>query len=352
MITSLTITGFRCFRELRVAPLTRVNLIVGKNNAGKTSLLEAVELVATGTLEALVRSPIRRREFLFEGLNAWREGDQGDDGEERSQTDPLLDLSQVFHGRSISPGTSFSIETAGTPEHRVRCEVFELGNQAALRLQSTHLREDAAVPLANLRRSSGFRFRFFTSTTPAVNLLGTEMLDLLRLSEPWDEIVLTPEEKTIIEALRLIEPQIDRLAFAGEKTRISRRALLKLSGSNQRLPLGSLGDGLRRLLGLILFLVDSKEGILLVDEIDTGLHYTVLEDVWRLLIETAKRLDVQVFATTHSLDCVQALASVHSKYPELSSEVTLHRLERDMPKTIPFSADELAIASEHHLEVR
>jgi hypothetical protein len=352
MITSLTITGFRCFRELRVEPLTRVNLIVGKNNAGKTSLLEAIELVATGTLEALVRCPIRRREYLFEGFEEWREGRIREEGEEQSQTDPLLDLSQMFHGRSMTPGTSFSIETTGTPEYRVRCEVFELGNQVALRLQSSHLQDDAAVPLANLRRSSGFKFRFFTSPAPAVNLLGTEMLDLLRLSEPWDEIVLTPEEKTITEALQLIEPQIDRLAFAGEKTRISRRALLKLSGSNQRLPLGSLGDGLRRLLGLILFLVDSKEGLLLVDEIDTGLHYTVLEDVWKLLIETAKRLDVQVFATTHSLDCVRALAQVREKHPALASEATLHRVEKDMSKTITFSADELAIAAEHHLEVR
>lgn len=246
MITSLTISGFRCFRELRVEPLTRVNLIVGKNNAGKTSLLEAVELVATGTLEALVRSPLRRREYLFDGLDEWKERNRWDEEEDRSQTDPLLDLSQMFHGRSISPGTSFSIQTKGVPEHHVQCDVFELDNQAALHLRSSHLQEEAAVPLAKLRRSAALNFRrFLTTPTQAVNLLETEGLDLLRLSEPWDEIVLTSEERTILEALQLIEPKIDRLAFAGEKTRLTRRALLTLSGSNQRLPLGSLGDGLR-----------------------------------------------------------------------------------------------------------
>ena len=56
MIQSLTASGFRCFREILVEPLTRVNLFVGENNAGKTSLLEAVELLAVGGVEGLARS--------------------------------------------------------------------------------------------------------------------------------------------------------------------------------------------------------------------------------------------------------------------------------------------------------
>jgi len=64
MIRKLTATGFRCFREIRVEPLTRVNLFVGANNAGKTSLLEAVELVAVGGVEGLVRSAVRRGEQI------------------------------------------------------------------------------------------------------------------------------------------------------------------------------------------------------------------------------------------------------------------------------------------------
>jgi hypothetical protein len=75
-------------------------------------------------------------------------------------------------------------------------------------------------------------------------------------------------------------------------------------------------------------------------------------DMWKLVIQTARRLGVQVLATTHSLDCVRALAWVQKKTPEIASEVTLHRIERGLPSTIRYTMDELAIAAEHHLEVR
>lgn len=90
----------------------------------------------------------------------------------------------------------------------------------------------------------------------------------------------------------------------------------------------------------------------MVDEIDTGLHYSVLADMWKLVIETAKRLNVQVFATTHSLDCVHALAWVQEQNPSLASEVTLHRVEKDAPATVVYSMDEIAIAERGQIEVR
>jgi hypothetical protein len=75
-------------------------------------------------------------------------------------------------------------------------------------------------------------------------------------------------------------------------------------------------------------------------------------DMWKLVIETAKRLGVQVLATTHSLDCVRALAWVQEKNAGIANEVMLHRVERGLPSTVRYTLDELAIAAEHHLEVR
>ena len=91
---------------------------------------------------------------------------------------------------------------------------------------------------------------------------------------------------------------------------------------------------------------------MLVDEIDTGLHHSVMVDMWRLVIETAQRLDIQVFATTHSLDCVDALAQIRRKYPEIAAEVTVHRVEKNAPKTVVYEMDEIVIAAEGHIEVR
>ena len=166
------------------------------------------------------------------------------------------------------------------------------------------------------------------------------------------ETVLTPEEDTLLGALRMIEPGIERIATIGA----ARRRLggyprggvaVKLAG--QRVPIGSLGDGIWRLLGIALALVRARGGVLLVDEIDTGLHYSVLEKMWRLVHETANRLDVQVFATTHSRDCYESLAAI--AHPG-GHDVTIQRIERGKPVAVAFSEAEIVQAAKRGIEVR
>lgn len=113
-----------------------------------------------------------------------------------------------------------------------------------------------------------------------------------------------------------------------------------------------MGDGIKRLLVLSVNLVTSSGGCVLMDEIDTGLHYSVMAKMWKLLVETARRLDVQVLASTHSLDCLQALAHVCREDPQLSGEVAVHRIENDRADSTRYSADELAVVVGHELEIR
>ena len=96
----------------------------------------------------------------------------------------------------------------------------------------------------------------------------------------------------------------------------------------------------------------ARSGYLLIDEIDTGLHYSVLEDLWRLVIKTAVRLDAQVFATTHSRDCLHALANLLRAEPDLASQAAVHRVERGIPTTTQYSAAELVIADHQAMEIR
>ena len=349
MISNLTITGFRAFRELRVDPLTRVNLFVGKNNAGKTSILEAVELVTLGNFEAMRRILRRREERIFT--------------DESTELDP----SHLFYGRLLG---NFSIVTR---ERYVRCLVAQQSQQ--IPGTSEAIDSEAYIGLLleadekqSFRRLSPFgglvlppairesaMARHLSSPTASaipVNFVQTDSVDAFRLGQLWDQVVLTPEEENIAATLRIIEQRIERIAFIGENRSPSRRIFVKLAGLDQRIPLGSVGDGLKRLLALTLNLFSAHSGYLLVDEIDTGLHHSVLMDMWKLVIETAKRLGVQVFATTHSLDCVHALAWVQEQNPDLAAEVTLHRIEKDAPATTVYSVDEIAIAERGQIEVR
>ena len=106
-----------------------------------------------------------------------------------------------------------------------------------------------------------------------------------------------------------------------------------------------------RILGLALALANAKGGVLLVDEIDTGLHYSVMEDMWRMISERATALNAQVFATTHSRDCYESLAAIAT--PESSHVgVTIQRIDRKKGRAVRFSNEEIVAAAERGIEVR
>ena len=177
----------------------------------------------------------------------------------------------------------------------------------------------------------------------------------------FDKIVLSPDEDLVLEALRIIEPDISRVASlgsadirpvfnSGEYARGG--ILIKSKKWEERIPIGSLGDGTWRMLGLILSLIGSKNGILLIDEIDTGLHHTVMSEMWKLICKTAKKLNVQVFATTHSSDCWKSLAKNATGSEFKNNEIRIHRINRykNIPET--FTNQEMDIALNRDIEVR
>jgi AAA15 family ATPase/GTPase len=131
----------------------------------------------------------------------------------------------------------------------------------------------------------------------------------------------------------------------------NRVPFVKVENFEDPMPLRALGDGINRLFGLALALVSAKGGLLLVDEIENGIHYSVQGDLWRLILETAGRLNVQVFATTHSYDCIKAFEEASRESEE---EGVLIRLARKGDRTLvgEFDERELEVAVDGDIEVR
>jgi hypothetical protein len=211
--------------------------------------------------------------------------------------------------------------------------------------------------IAPITKRGGFQPNFMERARPqderpTVLFITTEALNRQQVLSLLEEAMLTPEEDTVIAALRTIEPDIERIAPVGGGYRhygASERGGVAVKLAGQRVPIGSLGDGIWRLLGIALALVRARGGVLLVDEIDTGLHYSVLESMWRLVYETARRLDVQVFATTHSRDCYESLAAI--AHPT-GHDVTIQRIERGKSLAVSFSEAEIVQAAKRGIEVR
>ncbi|OJT25882.1 hypothetical protein BO221_08570 [Archangium sp. Cb G35] len=363
MMSTLRIDNFRSFRKLTVEGLTRVSLLVGTNNAGKTSVLEAAELVLGGTGPSILERSARSR---------------GEYVPLRDFSGGYIEVNHLFHGHTLEPEKSFEIESVvGEHPRFINCRIIPRppgkmeGDEIAppvefLRSGSPSLAlsisgdgmspEGYIFPLAGYNVMS--RLLRNAVAKPAgndwkVRFMGTAAPPVSELQLLWDDIVLTPEEAKVTNALQIIEPDIERLAaLSGPRSERGGSMFVKLRGSDERIPLGSMGEGIKRLLALSMNLVSSAGGYLLIDEIDTGLHHSVMTQMWRLVVEVARRLNVQVLATTHSLDCVRALAALYEESPGVRDLISLHRIERGTEASVPYSADEILAASQHQMELR
>lgn len=291
-----------------------------------------------------------------------------------------LDVSHFFFGHRVRSGTGFRLSSDdkhGHVEVMIRAadieddirhfddDIDQDADQPSLLLQikGSHLKSSPLIPIADngvLFDSRHLRLRNpwsgIAPEPPPVQFVTPDSLDFDPMRTMWDNVLIEGRESEVINAMKVLEDDIESIHFlTSELSRArSRRSgvLLGFRGGGHRIPLGSHGDGLRRLLALSLSLIRTEQGILLVDEIDTGLHWTVMEEMWRLVVETARRSSVQVFATTHSYDCIRGLASLVESRPDLAGDVSIQKIERSLKEAVRFDAGDVLAAVEQNVELR
>lgn len=158
----------------------------------------------------------------------------------------------------------------------------------------------------------------------------------------------------MFKGLQLIDEKIQEVVLVGRGDKII--PVLIYNDSDERIPLNSLGDGITHLFHIILSLVNARGGFLLIDEFENGIHYSVQPKVWSLIFELAEKLDVQIFATTHSWDCISAFQKVTQQY---ETESMLFHLGRSIVKSdegnivaTEYDKEELQLVAQTDLEVR
>lgn len=168
----------------------------------------------------------------------------------------------------------------------------------------------------------------------------------------YDKIAGTDLEDDLVKALTIIDTDIVNVRMVGgESTRQSRTAIVRSNAFPRPVPLRSFGDGLNRLFGIVLSLVNAKDGLLLIDEFENGMHHTVQLEVWRGIFRLSKLLNVQVFATSHSWDSIETFQKAADEDPE---EGVMVRLTRKGEAVVPtlFQEKELAVVTRERIEVR
>lgn len=380
MLNSLEIRNFRNLKELKINSLGSVNLFTGKNNTGKSTLLEAIALYAAkGDLN-----------FLYQLLN--------ERGENYKQTDSTKDateinikaLSSFFSNRNIGfkqidslsvglvENTLFGEQRSNENFITIRFvkyydeainEVDNDLNQSLRRKRviveneidgllvdyriGLEVRSGSSSYIFPLDRERPYRLLLRTIGTPEnFQFIRTKNIDREINGKLWDNITLSEKEIYVIEALRIIEPDVERIAFIEESPR-ERTAVVKLKSNNNVLPLKSMGDGINRILTIILALVNSDNGFLLIDEFENGLHYSVQEKLWKIIFNLSEKLNVQVFATTHSEDCIVGFENIlNDNKNKLEGKLIRLELKNGFVKQVEFNADELKIANAENIETR
>jgi AAA15 family ATPase/GTPase len=336
MLNSLGIKNFRLLEDFQVKKLGQVNLIVGKNNSGKSSVLEALRIYAGNANRGLL-------EKIANGHNEkYRLND-----DEQSVFDTTLPFEDLFTGRKFSEGNNeiiigeigeitkslkikhgflteeeTSITDDETGETRIRRKKIIVDDLAIDNFENEI--EDALIITKEQRmfimelvgRTAMHSRRFPTEINVLpCSIIPTQFISMNELAKEWDDISLTEGEEIVKNALRIILPEFENLTFVDDTSYIGRRernrlAKVKISTLPRPVPLNSLGDGMLRILQLVLKVFSAKEGILLIDEFENGLHYSVQEKVWALLFKLSKELKIQIFATTHSWDCIESFSKI------------------------------------------
>ncbi len=372
--------GFRGIRELHVPRLGRATLLAGKNGTGKTTVLEAVRAYAARGREATLSSVIRGREEFLTTLD--------EDG------DALVapNLAALFHGRRVSAQSRIVIGPVdGQSRDSLNIEVVVPGEDQADLFDGVFdddapplLGSDMSAPVLMLQascggrkrlmpwfmfsrqgRNSGAMYRFYRRyrvpvgnddlpPATACQLLGPGLLRNDEAVRYWDSVVLREEDR-VVQALNLVVADtVERVALMGmrDERRGTQRFEVRVRGRDEPVPLRSLGDGAVRFFGAAIVLAWSRNGFLLIDEAENGIHHSVQAAFWRMVLRAAEANNVQVIATTHSFDCVRGFAQAVEDTPDASG--VLVRLERDGDQTraVTYEEDQMKSAAEYGIEVR
>lgn len=354
LLDSLEIKGYRCFEHLTIEKLGRVNLIVGKNNVGKTALLEGLWIYCE----------MRNNRPLSDILLARNELPNRVKETGYNLPNDFENYRHFFYERPFPVylpnddwlGTiSFEIGSAKNEDNKLSVEFEKKDNNFPPSLKPSFPKY-----LPNFTT-------YFINSNGLVNQ---------NIEELWESVQLRESEDFVVKALFLLNDNVITVRLIPYPTKLDNKVPVvrlkerkfkelgenpsvhrlfrdhKVIDDKEPVPLKSLGDGINRLFGIALTLVNCRNGMVFIDEIENGLHYSVLPDVWKLIFKTAKDLNVQVFATTHSKDCIEAFTQ--AAVDDEESDGMLIRLERRGENIVAKTIEEerLVDAINYDVEVR
>lgn len=356
MYRSFTIRNFRCFDDLTLSDLARVNLIAGKNNVGKTALLEGIFLhcgaynpelglrinMLRGIEKHLIEIPTVAEapwQSLFHRFDSTQpiifEGTDGS-------------LAKRILRITSAPETA-SVEIASQePPRSIRDTISAPSFGLALRFES----EEDGRKIQRKVVFTGVEVRIEPSPPPpflAFLQAASTKTSFKEQASLFSNLQKHNKQMPVVSALQILEPRLRGLVIGiiGDDPVVHGDI-----GIGRLMPLPLMGEGMIRVTNMVIQIGNAPNGVVLIDEFENGIHHSVLRKVWTAVAQAAREFNTQIFATTHSWECIVAAHEAFSESDEY--DFRLHRLERvnEHIRVVTYDQKTLQAAIETGLEVR
>lgn len=348
MFHNIEINRLRGIKHSKIEGLKQINLFFGKNNCGKSSLLDAIFLIS-----GISNPKLPLNVNIIRNYRRLEPSDMKLDFYSLDMSSPIVIKAENDETRelqiSVVESSSSKVNLLGEDNNVASTD---LDNKYGLVLKykvDEHAYESSIIMSHSSNNSLEQRIKM-----PAHY---KEKLTCRYLNPKFDfttsidglvDVIKNKDEAFIVNALRLIEPNIKDFV-------LSQNEVLVDIGLDKRIPINMMGDGARKILSILTSIYECKNGIVLIDELSNGFHYSVMKGVWRAIVSVAKKNNVQIFATTHDLDSIKGLRDAAKFGEEYDDSIVCFKLQRTADyelKSYTYSLDSVDYSLTQEIEIR
>lgn len=303
MIENFEIVKYKCFENFKLERLSRINIITGDNNVGKTALLEAINLSQIDSYDAVNTAPIIdlviNRGVVLESASF-------------ENYIRKLDFIAKVNNKKISIQFKYPLKFSEKEQEAFKIHK-DSGNKEFL-----VIKWDEVIELVSINNIEFYHnmlaypiivTRYINSSKPEHNYL----------AKLYSAIQSKGIQHKFLEYLQLLDNNIKWI----EPQLVGNEVYLRVNLANPEISLLSseLGEGTNRFIEILATILTTEEKVVLIDEIENGIYYKKFKNIWKAIIEIAEKEDIQLFVTTHNEDTIEALkeASEEVGFEDISS---------------------------------